>query len=143
LRTSRRNFLAAASTLATAGILLGVSLRSKPARAQASDTGCFHSNYTAAGCVPPEPTHHCFLSGTRIATTDKEVAIDELRIGDLVMTSAGKPKPIKWIGRNHYVRAASGAWHPELLPVKVAKFALDDRTPHADLYLSSGHALYR
>jgi hypothetical protein len=26
--------------------------------------------------------------------------------------------------------------------VKVAKFALDDRTPHADLYLSRGHALY-
>jgi hypothetical protein len=26
--------------------------------------------------------------------------------------------------------------------VKVAKFAIDDRTPHAELYLSSGHALH-
>ena len=107
LKTSRRNFLAAASTVATAGILLGVTLRSKPARAQASDTGCFHSNYQAAGCVPPSTEHHCFLSGTRIATPDKEVAVDELRIGDLVLTSSGKPKPIKWIGRNNYTRAPS------------------------------------
>jgi hypothetical protein len=31
---------------------------------------------------------------------------------------------------------------PDVAPVKVARFALDDRTPHADLYLSDGHALY-
>jgi hypothetical protein len=29
-----------------------------------------------------------------------------------------------------------------LLPVKLARFALNDRTPHADFYLSPGHALY-
>jgi hypothetical protein len=58
------------------------------------------------------------------------------------MTSSGKPKPIKWIGRNHYTRAPSETWHPDLAPVKVARFALDGRTPHADLYLSPGHALY-
>ena len=58
------------------------------------------------------------------------------------MTSSGKPKPIKWIGRNHYTRAPSEAWHPDVAPVKVARFALDGRTPHADLYLSRGHALY-
>jgi hypothetical protein len=28
------------------------------------------------------------------------------------------------------------------MPVKVARFALDGRTPHADLYLSAGHAVY-
>ena len=96
------------------------------------------------GATPAEPTHHCFISGTRIATPDKEVAIDELRIGDLVMTSSGKPKPIKWIGRNHYTRAPSEAWHPNVAPVKVASFALDGRMPHADLYPIPGtrHHLY-
>jgi hypothetical protein len=29
-----------------------------------------------------------------------------------------------------------------LLPVKLARFALNGRTPHADLYLSEAHALY-
>ena len=142
LMTSRRNFIAAASTLASAGILLGVGLAAKPARAQGVNDGllpgCSPSGGSPSKCDP----HHCFLSGTRIATSDKDVAIDELRIGDLVMTASGKLKPIKWIGRNHYTRAASGAWHPSLLPVKVAKFAIDEFTPHADLYLSGEHALY-
>ena len=50
--------------------------------------------------------------------------------------ASGAPKPVKWIGRNHYTRGASEAWRSDLLPVKVAKFALDNHTPHADLYLS-------
>lgn len=133
LRTSRRNFIAAASTLATAGVLW-VGLGAKPARAQSAQ-GCESSNEQPNGC-------HCFLAGTRIATPDGEVAIDELQIGDLVITSSGEPKPIKWIGRNHYRRAPSEAWRPDVVPVKVARFALDDRTPHRDLYLSSGHAIY-
>jgi Hint domain len=137
MRTSRRNFIAAASTVASAGILLGVGLAASPARAQSAQ-GCLSSSNQPNGC---EPEHHCFLSGTRIATPDGEVAIDQLRIGDLVMSSGG-PKPIKWIGRNHYTRAPSEAWNPELVPVKVSRFALDGLTPHADLYLSAGHALY-
>ena len=147
LRTSRRNFLAAASTLATAGILWA-GLGTSRARARQPHPD---NNGLQLGAINPaiqkcddfdDPAHHCFLSGTRIATPDREVAIDELRIGDLVMTVSGKPKPIKWIGRNHYTRAPSEAWHPDVAPVKVARFALDGRTPHADLYLSRGHALY-
>ena len=143
LRTSRRNFLAAASTLATAGVLWA-GLASGRREPGAPDNNRLRPGWSAHQamrrlCRSP---HHCFLSGTRIATPDKEVAIDELRIGDLVMTSSGKPKPIKWIGRNHYTRAPSEAWHPDVAPVKVARFALDGRTPHTDLYLSRGHALY-
>jgi hypothetical protein len=142
LRTSRRNFLAAASTVAAAGVLWA-GLGSRPARAgdhpdnNGSDPGC-------AGPGDPKKCdpHHCFLAGTHIATPNGEVAIDELRIGDLVMTVSGKPQPIKWIGRNHYTRDPGRAWHPDLAPVKVARFALDSRTPHTDLYLSRGHALY-
>jgi hypothetical protein len=146
LRTSRRNFITAASVLATAGVLALVG--SKPAQAKKDDDwndgipGCEPSRNTPPKCDDFADPHHCFLSGTRIATPAGEVAIDDLRIGDMVTTASSAPKPIKWIGRNHYVKAASGAWHPELLPVKVAKFALDDFTPHADLYLSPGHALY-
>jgi hypothetical protein len=138
MKTSRRNFIAAASTVASAGILLGAGLAASPARAQ-STQGCSSSGNQPKGC---EPEHHCFLSGTRIATPNGEVAINDLRIGDLVTTVRGEAKPIKWIGRNHYARTVEGAWHPGLLPVKVAKFAIDDTTPHADLFLSPGHALY-
>lgn len=40
----------------------------------------------------------CFLSGTQIATPDGNVAIENLKIGDLVLTLDGDPKPIRWIG---------------------------------------------
>jgi hypothetical protein len=149
LRTSRRNFLAAASTLATAGVLWA-GLGTSPATAK--DKPHPDNNGLDQGCDQPgdpkkcddfeDPEHNCFLSGTRIATPDREVAIDELRIGDLVMTVSRKPKPIKWIGRNHYTREPSEAWDRKLAPVKVARFALDGRTPHTDLYLSRSHALY-
>ena len=119
--------------------------RRRPSRQPWIDEACEHCRLeqSATGWWHPRAEgHNCFLSGTRIATPDEEVAIDELRIGDLVMTSSGKPKPIKWIGRNHYTRAPSEAWHPDVAPVKVARFALDGRTPHTDLYLSPAHALY-
>ena len=32
--------------------------------------------------------------------------------------------------------------HPQRNAVKVARFALDGQTPHSNLYLSLGHALY-
>lgn len=136
LRTSRRNFIAAASVLATAGIL---AIGSKPAKArQDGIPGCGPSGGQPNKCVQ----HHCFLSGTHIATPDGQIVIDELRIGDLVTTVSGRAKPIKWIGRNRYTRTSSETWTPDLLPVRVAKFALSDHTPNADLFLSPGHALY-
>ena len=33
-------------------------------------------------------------------------------------------------------------WPENVQPILVSRFAIDDKTPHADLYLSPGHALY-
>jgi Hint domain len=93
-------------------------------------------------CGNADPKKCCFLSETRIATPHGEIAIDELRIGDLVMTVSGKPKPVKWIGRNHHQRQPSQAWSPDFAPIKVGRFALDNRSPCRDLYLSPAHAIY-
>ncbi len=84
---------------------------------------------------------HCFLKGTRVLTSRGEAQIEDLRIGDLVKTMRGEDLPIKWIGRNTF-RRSGASWPKSVVPIRVSRFAIDDHTPHTDLYLSPGHALF-
>ena len=83
----------------------------------------------------------CFTAGTRIATPSGETPVENLRIGDLVATSTGVAKPVKWIGRRTYT-AAQVAAHPQLRPVLIRRDALGAGMPHRDLVLSPDHSLY-
>ncbi len=82
----------------------------------------------------------CYARGTRIATVDGDVAVQKLRVGDIVLTAAGQQRAIRWIGHN---------WqdcrdHPEpaaVLPVRVRAHAFGRGLPLADLVLSPGHAV--
>lgn len=44
--------------------------------------------------VPP-----CFVAGTRIRTPKGDVAVEDLEIGDLIITRDHGPQPLRWIGR--------------------------------------------
>ncbi len=46
--------------------------------------------------LPPAP---CFTTGTKIMTVSGEVAVEDLKIGDLVNTMDNGVQPIRWIGR--------------------------------------------
>jgi hypothetical protein len=83
----------------------------------------------------------CFLRGTSIMTPTGEVCIEDLQIGDCVETVRGEAMAVKWIGRHVYKRSGQ-AWNNGVMPVRVARHALDEHTPHSDLYLSPGHALF-
>jgi hypothetical protein len=89
-----------------------------------------------------KPDCICFLRGTRILTSKGEARIEDLRIGDLVATERGETMPIKWIGRNFFKKGSARPWPESVQPIRVSRSAIDDQTPHADLYLSPGHALY-
>ena len=89
----------------------------------------------------------CFAAGTRIATANGRIAIENLRVGDQVLTVAGAPDkgidlaPIVWIGR----RVIDCARHPaprQVWPVRIAAGALGRRQPSRDLLLSPDHAIY-
>ncbi|GGC76750.1 Hint domain-containing protein [Chelatococcus reniformis] len=84
-------------------------------------------------------SYACFLAGTMIATPDGEVAVEELRIGDLVLGADGRSRPVRWIGRRQVV--AMFADPVQAYPVRIVAGALGGGLPVRDLLLSPDHAL--
>jgi hypothetical protein len=132
----RRHFMAIVaagagklSTIAVSSTLLATAFKAKDANA----LGIFPRG--APGTNP-----NCFGRGTLIRTPHGEVPVEDLANGALVMTTNGA-LPVKWVGRQTMRRNASASWHPSVVPIRVSRFAIDDRTPQRDLYLSQEHSL--
>ncbi len=100
----------------------------------------FHVSKDAAGTtLLTLNTVACYCRGTLILTDDGERAVEELAIGDLVMTLDG-PMPVKWISRRSYSgRFARG--NRAVLPIRVVAGAIADGVPSRDLWVSPKHAL--
>ena len=65
----------------------------------------------------------CYLAGTRILTPTGEVAVEDLRIGDTVVTRWQGIQPIKWIGRQSFAeRFLKG--NRDRIPVRIKAGAL-------------------
>jgi hypothetical protein len=82
----------------------------------------------------------CFAAGSRIATPGGNVAVEQLKIGDLVRTLHGGDRPVKWLGWRRY-----DGWVIEgnlaALPVCIKRDAIADGVPARDLWVSPGHAI--
>ena len=121
IATSRRNLMSAAALLG--GLAATVVLA--PTKALAKDK---HPN--------------CYLKGSQILTLQGERSIEDLRIGDLLLTVSGEAKPIKWIGRRRFDRGEQKSWDDAVAPVKIARGAFNGELPHSDLYVSASHRFY-
>jgi T5SS/PEP-CTERM-associated repeat protein len=83
----------------------------------------------------------CFAAGTRIATPGGEVPVEQLRVGQPVVTVlGGRPQPILWIGH----RRIDCRRHPNpaaVWPVRIREGAFGPGLPVRDLFVSPDHAL--
>ncbi len=84
----------------------------------------------------------CFAAGTRIATDAGDVAVEDLNIGDNVLTAPdAAPQSIVWIGQ----RLVDCRHHPnprKVWPVRIAAGAFAPCQPARDLFLSPDHAVF-
>jgi hypothetical protein len=122
-QSTRRNFARVATIIAATGLAGAMALKPKKA---AADVGRLA----------------CFLKSTRIRTADGEVAVEALKIGDLLPTKFNGLQPVKWIGRYRLKRDdPRKPWATAARPVRLARGALADNVPASDLYLSRNHAV--
>ena len=99
--------------------------------------------------TPPANNTPCYCTDTRIltwrvvegASAEAEMAVEDLSIGDIVVTAAGTHRPIRWIGTRSYTGRFANT-NPAVLPVCVKVGALADGIPNRDLWVSPDHALY-
>jgi hypothetical protein len=126
--TSGSVVLSDGSTLSLSGITGGTTWNVLTASDGGSGTDVFLSSV-------------CFTPGTRIATANGEVAVEDLAEGDLVRTHTGELSAVTWIGH----RRIDLAQHrqPNLAaPVRFQRGALADNVPARDLVVSPDHCMF-
>jgi hypothetical protein len=81
----------------------------------------------------------CFLPGTLISTPSGDRAIEDLAIGDDILTASGRAAPIRWIGRQTVSLRFTSP--DRALPIRIRAGALGDGLPARDLLVSPAHAI--
>ncbi len=82
---------------------------------------------------------NCFLAGTRIATQNGHVAVEDIAKGDRVLTADGRAVEVRWLGQQ---TVDARMTHPEQVnPICISAGALAPGVPERDLYVSPDHAI--
>ena len=98
------------------------------------------SAFTPLGSEPFDNIVLCFMRGTRILTPQGDVGIENLKVGDEVVTAHGSPQVIRWIGRRK-LNHQDLMQNPKLRPVRIAQSALMQGLPERDLLVSRQHRM--
>lgn len=82
----------------------------------------------------------CFAEGTEIITAEGPVTVENLQVGDLVMTMDDGMQPLRWMGRKKLCDGDLAA-SPKLKPIRIPAWALGNGTPMHDLMVSRQHRI--
>lgn len=93
-------------------------------------------NYLEMGFGTP-----CYCPGTLIATPQGERPVEELEIGDPVLTAGDQVRPVHWIGRRAYDPLFAYG-NRDVLPIRIRAGALAEGLPRRDLMISPLHAMF-
>ncbi len=82
----------------------------------------------------------CFTPGTRIATPEGSICVEQLREGDLVQTKDSGAQEIQWIGSRRMSGARLFAM-PKLRPVRIRAGAFGIAQPDGEVLVSPEHRM--
>jgi hypothetical protein len=100
------------------------------------DASTYFTTGSVADLIPP-----CFAAGTRIAAKRGTAIVDQVRIGDVVLTASGNMQVIQWLGHRH----VDCRRHPEperVWPIRIAPHAFGVGRPRRALLLSPDHSVF-
>lgn len=83
----------------------------------------------------------CYCPGTLITTREGQRPVEQLMIGDNVLTATGETRSIRWIGRRSYDPIFSYG-NRDILPILFQKGSLGNQLPLRDLTVSPLHAMF-
>jgi Hint domain len=116
------------------------------ANASVTDSGTHtdeHLVFTADASgseITVEPNVTCYCRGTLIRTATGDTPIEDLRIGDCVLTASGEARPIRWLGS----RGLDCTRHPNpalVWPIRIQAGAFAKDLPARDLWVSPFHSI--
>lgn len=87
------------------------------------------------------PTFVCFAAGTLIQTCTGDLKVEDLRVGDEVLTMDNGYQSIRWIGARR-LDAIDLAQNPNLKPIRIQTGALGFGLPRQDLLVSPQHRVF-
>nr|WP_235857760.1 Hint domain-containing protein [Marimonas lutisalis] len=82
----------------------------------------------------------CFTPGTAIATPKGERLVEDLKVGDKIITRDNGIQEIRWIGSRN-LTGQELARAPHLRPILIQKGSLGDNLPEHDILVSPQHRL--
>ena len=82
----------------------------------------------------------CFTPGTAIATPKGERLVEELQVGDRVITRDNGIQEIRWVGAKP-ITGREMAANPHLKPILIREGALGNGLPERDMMVSPNHRL--
>lgn len=83
---------------------------------------------------------HCFTTGTGIQTETGLARVEDIRVGDLVLTADNGLQPVRWIS-SRSLDQETLARFPNLRPIRIRAGALGPDMPARDLVVSPQHRI--
>ncbi|MCC6105474.1 Hint domain-containing protein [Acetobacter sp.] len=89
----------------------------------------------------------CFLTGTLIRTPDGNIAVEDIKIGDQIVTWDWKnnqdiTRPVVWVGKAETIARPDLPVDEAGYPVRVLKNAVADGVPSRDMLITPEHCLF-